>query len=108
MVQIRCFCNVIRSEYVVLDSLSRCLLHKRNMLMRRRMENYIRSFLRADPVDAFEIAHRADIRNDFHFLVEMQIDRQLADQIVHVILINIKQNKTARPEAGSRWNRRLP
>ena len=31
----------------------------------------------------------------------MQIDRQLADQIVHVILINIKQNKTARPEPGN-------
>ena len=90
-------CSLICTYYIVLDCLVRAVLHERDMLMCRRMVDYLRPVLREHALYPSAVPYGADE----HLEVELWVvlSKLLLD-IVCVVLIYIEDNELLRMMLG--------
>lgn len=86
-------CRIIGTKYIVLDCLIWACLHKRNMFMRRRMEDKLWMVSGKYFFQTSSISHRADQCHQIHGRV---FSAKLLFNIVGIIFINIKDNELFR------------
>ena len=90
---IRGACHIICTEHIVLDCLVRAVLHKRNVLVSRRVVYDIRMVCLENILDALLITHRCDQRLQIEFRI---ILLQFKLYIISIVFIDINNDQLFR------------